>query len=256
MSGGGLSRYINRPNTHVDPEIENSMAPGFDPRRFQPSPSPLVHVFQGRVASGGGDDLTHDGQAGYNQRMGRAIKSEFPCEFCRKPVLATGARQRTCLAKRCKLKLRSKTRKVKRREDRKQEPKICLWCLDPITQIGRRRYHPECRDDKNRERVRLYHMTRTPNPNPTKHRVYKTYVTCLICAKRERRNGARQVICSDDVCKRARKQWNKKERRLTMQRIVAIREEKEAAFQEGLSRRKRAESFDDAQISLIHRISN
>jgi len=157
--------------------------------------------------------------------MGRAINSRFECEFCRKPVVATGGNQRTCLARSCKLKLRSLRFKQKLRKDRAENPHQCVWCEKPITEIGLRRYHPDCKAAKNRERVKEYNRTRKPTPGPKKPRIYKSTVKCEICKTEVRRTAARQYTCGEDECKRERK-LNK----ARSQTLDQFRAEKERRF--------------------------
>jgi len=83
-------------------------------------------------------------------------------------------------------------------------------------------------------------------------------VRCLICKKSERRTGSRQVICSNDVCRRARKQQNKRSRRETVQRIETLRKRKEAEFHtKGPKRTTESREIQviEAQERLLYRIN-
>lgn len=190
----------------------------------------------------------------YNRRMGKRIGSEFKCEFCRKRAVAATGNQRTCLSKACRLKLRSKNRKIKRRAERKQNPKECIWCYEPITQIGKREYHPECRADKNRERVRLYNANHKSTPGPKKSKKFRGFVRCAVCNKRVRRTGGKQMTCLDDVCRRARKQQTKKALRDAPKLIEEMRKQKEAAFHdlpENLGKRAKRECAAEQASAYI-----
>jgi hypothetical protein len=161
--------------------------------------------------------------------MSRKIGSKFCCEFCNKLVTLTGGRQRTCKGRECRLKLRSENRKVKRREDRKRNPKTCVYCCQPITELGKRKYHPECRALKNADRVRDYHLANKDKPSigPKKRRKYKGYVRCRYCKITVRRTGARQLTCTKQPCRNARKAELKRNARTFDQRLQEAFEKKE-----------------------------
>ena len=151
----------------------------------------------------------------------RSIK----CDICKKQVTPTGGKQRTCLSRECRLKLRSKNRKVERRADRKRNPIPCIWCGEPITQIGKREYHPECKAAKNRERVKRYNQTHKSRTGPKKSRIFKDEVKCEICKMTVRRTAARQTTCGSDECQRERRLNKARDRELAQ-----IRAEKERRF--------------------------
>lgn len=163
---------------------------------------------------------------------------DIDCEICGKRVTPTNGKQRTCMARECRLKLRSLTRKQRYYEDR--ETPTCNWCNEPILEPRKRRYHAECREDKNRERVRAYNEANpaSSRPPPQQQRNYKGTVKCEFCKKVVPRTGARQVICKDYECQKARKNLRKREARAMRKRLEQERDRK-------LSRRpKRSESPD------------
>jgi hypothetical protein len=160
------------------------------------------------------------------------------CEFCDREVTPTSGNQRTCLSRECRLKLRSVNRKKKRREDRKKNPKQCIWCLQPITEIGKRKYHPECKALKNAERVAEYNRTHKPTPGPKKPRKYKGRVRCRYCKKSVKRTGARQLTCLARECKNARKAELKRNARGLEERMRRAHEAKVAAHKKTIFERE------------------
>lgn len=198
--------------THVDPEMNRWQDPGATP---------------------GGSNLSSFAlaRAWYKTRMAR----EIDCEVCGKHVTATNNRQRSCLGRDCKLRLRSEIRKRERRVDRKQNPIECVWCLEPITEIGKRKYHTECKAEKNRLRVKIYNATHAPTSQPTTKRAYAGKVRCRYCRKRVPRTGARQIACGARSCENARKAERKRvvraELRAEKERLKQARERKRAQHQ-------------------------
>lgn len=151
---------------------------------------------------------------------------QIECEFCRKEVSASSGNQRTCLSDACRKKLRSKTRKQRYYEERPTP--ICVWCEEPIHEPRRRKYHAECRADKNRERVRSYNELSPPRQVPKKPRNYDSTLVCEICEEEVPRTGARQIICKKKACINKKKQERKKRRREEKQALEEFRAMKEA----------------------------
>lgn len=151
---------------------------------------------------------------------------DIDCEICGKQVTPTNGKQRTCMARKCQLKLRSKTRKQRYYEER--ETPICVWCEEPILEARKRRYHAECLEDKNRERVRAYNETNpaSSRPPPQERRNYEGTVKCEFCKTDVPRTGARQIICKDYECQKARKNLRKREARAMRKRLEQERDRK------------------------------
>lgn len=135
----------------------------------------------------------------------RLLMRTIECVVCGQEAVKTGRKQVTCKSRECRLKRRSELRKQQRRADREKNPKSCVWCLQPITEIGKRSYHPECRALKNAERVSEYRRTHAPAAGPKKPRKYKGRVTCRYCKLRVKRTGAGQLTCCSRECRNARK---------------------------------------------------
>ncbi len=159
--------------------------------------------------------------------MGRTtpMTRKFVCEICDQDAPPTDT-PRVCLDRRCR---RSKLRS-KLYHERRQTP-ICEWCEDPIQEPRKRRYHDECRADKNRERVRLYNATHQSSPGPRKSRTFKGRLSCIVCERRVRRTGARQVACKDTACKAALKRLRKREargRRNELSRLRLLKQTRDA----------------------------
>ena len=178
--------------------------------------------------------------------MSRKINSSFKCEICRKEVLATKGNQRTCLGHKCRLKIRSKNRKIKRRIDRKENPLSCIWCGDPISKIGKRKYHLECRADKNRLRMREYNTNGSSNPvtEPRAPRVFKGTVVCVYCAKEVSRTGPRQLTCVGSVCQKRRTNEGRQALRAEKKRFAEELAKKKAHAQK--SKRKLKDTYERA----------
>lgn len=162
--------------------------------------------------------------------MGRKIGSQFECEICGEQTTVTGGKQRTCKSHDCQLKLRSKTRKGRYYEQR--DTPICVWCEEPIHEPRKRKYHAECREDKNRERVRDYYQAGGPSDpsRPKKARTFKGKVTCKFCRKRVKRTGARQIICKERECVNALKAERKRQAKARKRRLAEVREKKLRKF--------------------------
>lgn len=173
----------------------------------------------------------------------RPVMRDIDCEICRKQVTPTNGKQRTCMARQCRLELRSRTRKKRYYEER--EPPICVWCEEPILEPRKRQYHTECREDKNRERVRAYNEAHPASSRPPSRtrRSYKGTVRCKFCKTVVPRTGARQIICKDYECQKARKNLRKREARALRKRLERERERK-------LQRRPKKRAEDTA---LPHR---
>jgi hypothetical protein len=150
------------------------------------------------------------------------------CEFCGKSVARTAGNQRTCLGKECRLKLRSKTR-TQRYYDLRPTP-ICVWCEEPILEPRKRKYHTECRADKNRIRVNEYNRNRPPRQVPKRSRHYKSQVCCKYCKTKVQRTGARQFTCLGYECQLASKRDNKTRHRKRRQELARLREKKDKEF--------------------------
>jgi len=147
------------------------------------------------------------------------------CEVCGYEVQTSSRNQRTCLADVCVRTLRGRTRSRRYYESRPIP--ICIWCNDPILEPRKRRYHAECRDDKNRLRVRAYsHTTKRDSAAQKKSRDYKQHLCCKYCRQKVKRTGARQIICRQKVCINKLKQANKKRRRGIRNRLVAARKDR------------------------------
>jgi hypothetical protein len=128
--------------------------------------------------------------------------------------------------KRCRDRLRSETRKASYYELRKTP--VCIWCDEPISDARKRKYHPECRADKNRLRVRAYNNTHKIKTVRGKARTFAGTVICLICGMQVQRSGARQVICKRRECVAGLKNKNKREAKRRNRLIEQMRAEKAA----------------------------
>lgn len=155
-------------------------------------------------------------------RMGRKIV----CELCGLEVVATSSTQKTCLSEKCKRKWRSNYRKRYWIAGRK--PPTCVWCHEPILEPRKRGYHPDCRADKNRLRVRHYNQTHKIRPVTSQKRRYAGTITCLVCGMTVPKTGARQIVCVDKKCQAALKLRNKRAANERRRVMAAIRAEKAA----------------------------
>lgn len=151
------------------------------------------------------------------------------CEVCKKQgIVATTGTQRTCLAPWCRAEIRSRTRKDRYYEAR-PDP-TCIWCEEPILEARKRRYHDECREDKNRLRLRAYHKTHKIRPATKKPRHYEGTISCAICRTKVPKTGARQTICKARECTAARKNQRKREGKARRREIAEIRALKQEQF--------------------------
>ena len=162
------------------------------------------------------------------------------CELCGEESLANTGNQRTCLDPECQRKLRRKSwseRYYKQRPD-----PICVWCNKPIQEPRRRKYHAECREDKNRERVRAYNRRRPIRARPKRARDYKSFLRCKCCRKKVKRTGARQIVCLEPACRNWRKRKNKQEWR-------AIRKRQERVLRAKMNRARPRELLETHRVS-------
>lgn len=146
------------------------------------------------------------------------------CEICDKKVTPTSGKQKTCMSAPCRRELRSRYRQEQYYSERKTP--VCVWCLEPIFEYRKRKYHAECREDKNRERVRAYNREKRPRQGPKQKRTYRGTVKCHYCGKRVKKTGARQITCLSRECDNARKRDRKKEARERRRRFEKLRERK------------------------------
>ena len=107
---------------------------------------------------------------------------------------------------------------------------MCIRCELPITEICKRKYHPECRADKNRIRVLEYSRTHKPTPGPKKPRKYKGTVSCKYCKTRVRRTGASQFTCLAHACRLACKRENKALHAHARRMLEKLHAKKDKAF--------------------------
>jgi len=160
----------------------------------------------------------------YKNYVSRSIN----CEFCRREVVTTTGNQRICFDKACKRKLRAKTRAEL--YYKKRAAPTCIWCEKPILEDRKRNYHPECRAEKNRQRVKDYHKSRKPTPGPKKPRKYKGYLTCKYCKKRVKRTSARQFACTARGCRRARQKETKDKGRVRREQRARAEQREQLAY--------------------------
>jgi len=80
----------------------------------------------------------------------------FVCKYCCKTITKTASRQFTCDAVECR---RARARECAKRylvERRKKTASTCEWCDEPLPR-RLRKYHPNCRVEKDRARMRIYY---------------------------------------------------------------------------------------------------
>lgn len=129
--------------------------------------------------------------------------------------------QRTCLKAECRATLRSRSRSERYH---KQRPTLlCEWCEEPILEPRKRRYHDDCRADKNRLRVRHYNETHKTRSGPKTARSFSGSISCIICRSVVPRTGARQVICKAPECVAARKNARKREAKARRRQLTQLR---------------------------------
>jgi hypothetical protein len=210
------SKRTSCPPCHVGTAKVGAIGLGFS------SESTLVPDVYGVSTKPG---FNSSGPRWYNDHMRRSII----CEFCSVSLVSTSGNQRACTKSACKRKLRAQTRAVVYYNER--PPPICVWCEKPIYEPRKRKYHTECRAEKNRQRVKDYNKIRKPSSVPKKSRKFKSHLVCKYCRKRVKRTSARQFACVARECRSARKKEAKdRSQRRIEQRERAVRREEGACL--------------------------
>lgn len=81
----------------------------------------------------------------------------FVCKYCKTAHAKTASRQAVCTNQECQKKQALSVQRAYRRRLREErEPTLCEWCDKPLPP-GKRKYHPECFDEKNRARMCIYY---------------------------------------------------------------------------------------------------
>ena len=135
------------------------------------------------------------------------MRKTLDCEICGKRVPRVTANQKVCADSECKRLLRRR-RWHKNYHAARKDP-ICVWCGKPIKEEGKRKYHSECRREKERRRVKLYYLTHGEVEKSSKKRDFKATLICKYCKKVVPRTGARQFTCCSHECTLARRREEK-----------------------------------------------
>ena len=140
------------------------------------------------------------------------------CEYCGDEVPRTGSTQTKCKKRECYLKYRSHCSKIRLERELKKNPRFCVVCEKPLGK-RMRKYHPACRAEKNRKRVKAWYQKnkhRKPK-SPERPRDLGVF-TCEFCHQVAPRRSAGQIACGAEKCQRARKRQAKR-RRSKQQRL-------------------------------------
>lgn len=117
-----------------------------------------------------------------------------------------------CKKRECYLAYRKDVNKVRLENERKQNPRYCVMCKGLLGK-GQRKYHPECKAEKNRKRAKDWYAknkNRIPKDSkPLRNKKFGTF-KCKFCRRESKRSSAQQIACVAPKCQRARKQLSKK----------------------------------------------
>jgi hypothetical protein len=81
------------------------------------------------------------------------------CVVCKRDVPKRAPKQLICKRRGCKNARKRVIEQARRDYRRKYLPRPCQMCEKPLPK-GKVRYHPKCRAQKERERLRIYYLKR------------------------------------------------------------------------------------------------